>query len=307
MTAFDFDLFVIGAGSGGVRAAASRPATARASRSPRSATSAAPASTSAACRRSCSSTPRITREDFARRGRLRLERRRAALRLAAAARQQGSRDRAPERHLPQICSKGAASQLIEGRARVRRPAHGRDRRAALTARHILIATGGLALRAGHPRARARDHLERGLRPRRAAAAHAWWSAAATSRSSSPGIFTASAWPLTLCLSRRAVPARLRPRRARDASPRRCRRRASTCASARAVECASRRRATAPRGHAARRHAHRDRPGAVRDRPPPDHAGPRPGERGRGAARGRLRWWSTSTTRPPCPRSTRSAT
>ena len=56
----DFDLFVIGAGSGGVRAARVAAAHGAGSRSPRSIRSAAPASSAAACPRSCSSTARIS-------------------------------------------------------------------------------------------------------------------------------------------------------------------------------------------------------------------------------------------------------
>ena len=57
--------------------------------------------------------------------------------------------------------------------------------AVYRAKHILIATGGQPVRARHPRRRARHHLERDVRPRRAAAAPRRSSAAAMSPASSP--------------------------------------------------------------------------------------------------------------------------
>ena len=62
----------------------------------------------------------------------------------------------------------AGVQLCAARATVARPAPGaaRDRGGVYGASHILVATGGAAVRAGHPRRRARHHLERDLRASR---------------------------------------------------------------------------------------------------------------------------------------------
>ena len=65
MSEFDVDLFVIGAGSGGVRAARDRGRPRRQGRWwPRNSASAAPASSAAACRRSSTSTPAAFADEF---------------------------------------------------------------------------------------------------------------------------------------------------------------------------------------------------------------------------------------------------
>ncbi len=82
--------------------------------------------------------------------------------------------------------------VIEGRARVVDAHTVEVAGQRYSAENILVATGGWPTHAGHPRHRARDHLERALLPRRAAAEGDRSSAAATSRSSSRASSTASA-------------------------------------------------------------------------------------------------------------------
>ena len=74
--------------------------------------------------------------------RLRLDRRRARLRLADAGRQQGQGDRAAERRLRAGCSTSAGVEIFEG-ARAARDAHTVEVGGkTVTAEHILVATGG---------------------------------------------------------------------------------------------------------------------------------------------------------------------
>ena len=171
--AFDCDLFVIGAGSGGVRAA--RVAAGHGAK----VIVAEEFRVGGTCViRGCVPKKLLVyasrfADEFAVGGGLRLDRRAAALRLADSGRGERSRDRAPVGGLPRRprlggrdADRGARDGrrppyvAIVGRAHDQRAPHPRrDRRAA-------GAAGRLS------RARARDHLQRDLRPARLSAAPA---------------------------------------------------------------------------------------------------------------------------------------
>ena len=95
----------------------------------------------------------------------------AGPRLGAADRRQEPRDRPARRHLPQAPGR-LRREAVRGRAAARRSAYGRGRRQARTPpSNIMIATGAPSGDAGDSRHRARHHLERGARSCRAAAPH----------------------------------------------------------------------------------------------------------------------------------------
>ena len=114
-------------------------------------------------------TEEIVRVRIALRGRLRgcrglrLDRRRAALRLADVARQQDARNRTAKRQSTETCSRAPASKIIRGFANVARSQHDPDRqrpyrhRRTNTDRH-----GRLAARARISGTRTRHHFERSV-------------------------------------------------------------------------------------------------------------------------------------------------
>ena len=88
--------------------------------------------------------------------------------------------------------KNSGVEIIEGRGVLVDPHTVEVAGRRYTAENILIATGGAPDRAGHPRHRARDLVERGARPAANCRAGSSSSAAAISRSSSPASSAASA-------------------------------------------------------------------------------------------------------------------
>ena len=174
MSPYDYDLFVIGAGSGGVRAArlARRLRRARGDRrgvprrrhlrDPRLRAEEAASSTP----RTSATTSRTPRASAGRVDGARFD-------WPTLIAQQGPRDRPPERRLHATCSKARASTLHR---RPRRPRRTPTRvrlvggPATSRAKHILIATGGRPRVPDDRRASSiAHHLERGLPSGRAAA------------------------------------------------------------------------------------------------------------------------------------------
>ena len=184
----DYDLFVIGAGSGGVRAAriaagyGAKVAIAEEYR------------IGGTCViRGCVPKKLLVyasrfADDFEDARGFGWTRRGAEIRLADADRRQGQGDSAARR----ACTAPGSAPPRSRSSRSGRPSPDRTPSsspspgASVTAGKILIATGGAPIGGqAHPRHRARDHLQRGFRPAAAARSASSSPAAATSRSSSP--------------------------------------------------------------------------------------------------------------------------
>ena len=166
----DFDLFVIGGGSGGVRAArmAAQRGAARGAR--RGGGAGRHLRQRGLHPEEALQLSRRTTPTHSRTRRLRLGRwRDAAPRLARALKRNRARgDRAPERRLRPAARRrrratlrGRAARDVVGAATPSTVGGGRWRRA-----HILVATGGWPIVPDCPGARARDLVERDVRPRR---------------------------------------------------------------------------------------------------------------------------------------------
>ena len=309
MRKYDFDLFTIGAGSGGVRALAAAPASLRRAGGHR-------------------------REEPGRRhlrdARLRAE---EAAGLRRALRRRRSRTRAASagasttprldwatlidtknRELDRLegiyrgILRGNDVQLLEAHGRSGRPAHGRGRRQALHRREHPDRHRRLARRCPNI-----PGIEHAITSNEAldlpdAAARAWSSsAAATSRSSSPASSTAPGAEVTEIIRGDRVAARLRRRRARLLARRwrsaasRILPRDASCARSRRPTTAWYRRVS-PAAATLEADA-RD----VRDRPHAQHARPRPRGGRRQARRQRRRRGRRLDRAAACRTSTRSAT
>ena len=151
MSEYDYDLFVIGGGSGGVRAAASRQATA-----PRWRIAEEYRFGGTCVIRGCVPKKLLVYasrfpDEFEDARGLRLDHKDTALRLADADRQQGPRDRAAGRHLPPP-RQGAASSCSTRARRWPMPNTVELARSGrkVTAKTILIATGGQPWMADSP-------------------------------------------------------------------------------------------------------------------------------------------------------------
>ena len=173
MAEFDVDLFVIGGGSGGVRAA--RIAAGHGAR----VMVAEEYRMGGTCvirgcvpkklfvyRLACPARDRGRR-------RLRLDHPTGHVRLADAGRQQGQGDRPARGHLHHQCREGRRAHRQDPRGvRGRRTRCGSPTGETVKAKYVLIATGGRAQsRAGNSRHRARDLLRRGVSSHRTAEAH----------------------------------------------------------------------------------------------------------------------------------------
>ena len=225
MARFDFDLFAIGAGSGGVRASrmsaryGARVADRRGARPRRHLRERRlhpeeAAGLRRALRATTSRTPRATA------GR----RRRPQLDWRTPDREQGPRDRAAERRVRDGCSTTRASQRDRGARADRRPAHGRSRRRdASPPSIILVATGGWPSLPAIPGIEHAITSNEALPPDAAAAARVLIVGGGYIAVEFAGIFHGLGRARHAALPRRAVPARLRRRRAH--APRR-----ASCAS-----------------------------------------------------------------------------
>ena len=192
MAATDFDLFVIGAGSGGVRAARLAGAARRARRGGRDAALGGTCVNVGCIPKKLYSFASHYAESFEEARGFGWAAGRAGVRLGHAQAQPRRRDRPPQRRLRAAARRrrrDAAAQAApdwSGRTRSRSTA------GVHRAERIVVATGGWPVAARRRRRRAGDQLERDLRP--AASSRAAWSssAAATSPASSRRSSTASA-------------------------------------------------------------------------------------------------------------------
>ena len=304
----DFDLFVIGAGSGGVRAA--RMAAQRGAR--------VAVAEDAALGGTCVNLGCIPKklysfaahyaESFEEAARLRLERRRPSFDWATLkAQPRASRSRASTASTAS-CSQAPASTIVRGRARVVGAARGRGRPAsAHRARAHRVATGGWPRaarrsRAASARSRSNEIFDLAALPARLVVVGGGYIACEFA-----SIFNGLGAQRDAALSRRADPARLRRRHARLRRRTRCARRASTCASRARWRALERGDGGATRVVLADGSALEADTVLYATGRAPEHRGPRPRGGRRRARRRTARSSSTSATAPTCRASTRSAT